>query len=87
MEMEKIYEGLNEIFRDVFDDDSLVVTETTTAADIEEWDSLANINIIVRCNIIGCRNKTHTQQMSSQINITGIVIFDQSYSFTRFCIF
>ena len=45
--MEKIYEGLNEIFRDVFDDDSLVVTETTTAADIEEWDSLANINIIV----------------------------------------
>lgn len=47
MEMEKIYEGLNEIFRDVFDDDSLVVTETTTAADIEEWDSLANINIIV----------------------------------------
>ncbi len=47
MEMEKIYEGLNEIFRDVFDDDSLTVTETTTAADIEEWDSLANINIIV----------------------------------------
>ena len=47
MEMEKIYEGLNEIFRDVFDDDSIVVTETTTAADIEDWDSLANINIIV----------------------------------------
>ena len=46
MEMEKIYEGLNEIFRDVFDDDSLVVTETTTAADIEEWDSLAGLSIL-----------------------------------------
>ena len=47
MTEEEIYERLNDVFRDVFDDDSLVVTETTTAADIEEWDSLANINIIV----------------------------------------
>lgn len=45
--MEKIYDKLNEIFRDVFDDDEIVVNAETTAKDIEGWDSLANINLIV----------------------------------------
>ena len=44
---EKIYEELNEIFHDVFDDESIEVGPETTAADVEGWDSLANINIIV----------------------------------------
>lgn len=44
--MEKIYSSLNEIFRDVFDDD-IVVNAETTSRDIEGWDSLANINLIV----------------------------------------
>ena len=42
-----ILEQLNEIFWDVFDDDSIRVHETMTAADIEEWDSLNHINLIV----------------------------------------
>lgn len=44
-----ILEKLQGIFREVFDDDTLVVTRETTAADIEDWDSLAQINIIVAC--------------------------------------
>ena len=40
---------LQEIFRDIFDDESLVIKNETTAEDIEEWDSLAQINIIVAC--------------------------------------
>ena len=40
---------LQDIFRDIFDDESLVLTRETTAADIEEWDSLAQVNIIVAC--------------------------------------
>jgi len=40
---------LQDIFRDIFDDDELVITRETTAADIEDWDSLAQINIIVAC--------------------------------------
>ncbi len=47
MDEKKIYEILNDIFRDVFDDDELTVTKDTTQDDIEEWDSLANINLVV----------------------------------------
>ncbi len=46
MSREEAFERLNEVFRDVFDDDSIVVTDKTTADDIEEWDSLEHINLI-----------------------------------------
>ena len=35
------------IFRDIFDNEALVVSRATSAVDIEEWDSLNNINLIV----------------------------------------
>lgn len=47
MTREKIYEELNEVFRDVFDDNTIVVNDDTTANDIEDWDSLEHINLIV----------------------------------------
>lgn len=44
--MEEIYERLNSVFRDVFDDDAITVTASTTANDIEDWDSLNHITLI-----------------------------------------
>ncbi len=44
-------EILNEIFRQVFDDDTIVVTRATTANDIEEWDSLTHINLAVAVEV------------------------------------
>ena len=44
--MNEIYERLNEVFQDVFDDDSLTVTPNTTASDIEDWDSLSHITLM-----------------------------------------
>ena len=47
MDRPDIYAALNEIFRDVFDDPSLVVRPEMSAKDIPEWDSFNHINIIV----------------------------------------
>ena len=46
MSEQEIYERLNEVFRNVFDDDDIEVEAGTTADDIEDWDSLEHINLI-----------------------------------------
>jgi acyl carrier protein len=38
---------IQDIMRDVFDVDDLVISESTTAEDVEEWDSLSHIRLIV----------------------------------------
>jgi acyl carrier protein len=47
MSREQIYEELNDIFRDVFDDDSIEVNDATVSDDIEGWDSLEHIDLCV----------------------------------------
>lgn len=47
MTEEKILEELQPIFQDIFDDDEIVVTAETSAKDIEDWDSLAQIRLVV----------------------------------------
>ena len=37
---------INEIFRDAFDDESIEVSDATTANDIADWDSLMQMNLI-----------------------------------------
>ncbi|MCY7388545.1 MAG: acyl carrier protein [Burkholderiales bacterium] len=43
----EIHQKLRDVFRDVFDDPLLEITDSTTAADVEDWDSLTHINLIV----------------------------------------
>ena len=47
MSRSEIYDRLTEIFRDFFDDDDIVINDETTSDDIEDWDSLEHINLIV----------------------------------------
>lgn len=47
MEKNEIYVKLNEIFRDVLDNDEIELQDSTTADDIEEWDSLGHIQLVV----------------------------------------
>ena len=51
--MNEIYNRLNEVFREVFDDDSITVNAETTAADIEDWDSLTHIQLIAAVDYSG----------------------------------
>ena len=46
MDRNELYERLNDVFRDVFDDDTIEVDDLTTADDIDDWDSLEHINLI-----------------------------------------
>ncbi len=40
-------EQLNDIFRNVFGDKNLVITRETTADDVDDWDSLTHMNLIM----------------------------------------
>ena len=46
MDQNEILLRLNEVFRDVFDDETITVNGNTTADDIDDWDSLAHISLI-----------------------------------------
>lgn len=47
MTREEAYERLTKVFRDVFDDEDIVLCDVTTADDIEDWDSFEHINLVV----------------------------------------
>ena len=67
-----VLEQLQDIFREVFDDDELTVSPETTAKDIEDWDSLMQIQLIVAAErSFGV--KFTTQEMSSLKNVGDFV--------------
>ena len=43
----ELLDRLNVIFCQVFDDDDIKITPTTTANDVDGWDSLSHVNLIV----------------------------------------
>lgn len=46
MEKTEIEEKLTTVFRQVFDDENLVLTEKMTSDDVEKWDSLSHMQLI-----------------------------------------
>ncbi len=47
MKEEAIWERLTGIFRDVFEDDQLTLSPEMTAEDVEDWDSLSNVQLLI----------------------------------------
>ena len=47
MEKSKILAAVQEIFQDVLDNEDIELANETTAEDVEEWDSLSHIQLIV----------------------------------------
>jgi acyl carrier protein len=45
--MEDRLNRLNQVFQDVFDDDEMQITRQTTAKDVEGWDSLMHVTLVV----------------------------------------
>ncbi len=47
MSRKELFEKIQEIFRDIFDDDELKIEESTNSSNIDDWDSINHINLIV----------------------------------------
>lgn len=47
MDKFELLKQMNTIFIDILDNEDVVINETTTANDIEEWDSLTHIQLVV----------------------------------------
>lgn len=47
MEQTKLFSILTPVFRDILEEDDLVLTEDLTANDVENWDSLSHVRLIV----------------------------------------
>jgi acyl carrier protein len=43
----EILKQVNDVFTDTLDNEDLVITETTTANEVDEWDSLTHILLVV----------------------------------------
>ncbi len=72
MDRKEIFEKLTVIFRDVMDNDEIVLEENTTAEDIEEWDSLAHVQLIERIEaVFGVRFSA--KEMNSWDNVGEFV--------------
>jgi acyl carrier protein len=49
--MTDLLQDLTPIFREVFDDDGIVLTPETTANDIDAWDSLSHMNMVLAVEV------------------------------------
>ena len=46
MTRKEVFNGVQDIFRDIFDEDDMVIKDKINSDDIEEWDSLNHINLV-----------------------------------------
>jgi acyl carrier protein len=46
MTRKELFNGVQDIFRDIFDEDGMVIENSTNSDDVEEWDSLNHINLV-----------------------------------------
>ena len=46
MTREEVFNRVQDIFRDIFDEDDMVIEDKTNSDDVKEWDSLNHINLV-----------------------------------------
>jgi acyl carrier protein len=69
---EQIWTRLTEVFREVFDE-AIVIGPTTTAKDVEGWDSLSNIQLLVAIEKAFPGVKFNTGEIASLRNVGEMV--------------
>lgn len=72
MKREEIFEKLNKIFEEEFEEEDICLNDQTTAEDIEDWDSLAQINLVVKIESV-FKVKFKMQEIYSWENVGQMV--------------
>lgn len=74
MERKEIFKKLTVIFRDVMDNDEIILEDSTSANDIEEWDSLAHVQLTEKIqDVFGI--KFSAKEMASWVDVGEMVDF------------
>ena len=72
----QLWSSLTAIFRDVFDDEAIVLSPTTTAADIDDWDSFTNVQLMVAIEqTLGIRfNTSEVGDLRNVGELVGLIL-------------
>jgi acyl carrier protein len=70
--MNNTLERLTQVFRNVFDDDELVIDGSTTAADVQGWDSLTHVTLMINVEK-AFKVKFTSKQVASLKNVQELV--------------
>lgn len=76
MDEPQIYQRLTEIFQDVFDEDSIEVTPKLSADDVDGWDSLTHIRLILTIEKV-FKIKFSTSEIGKLKNVGDLVALIQ----------
>jgi len=68
----EMLQRLTPIFRDVLDNDDLIITPATKADDVDGWDSLAHIHLVVSIEK-SFKMRFSAEEVSSLENVGGLV--------------
>jgi acyl carrier protein len=72
MDKSQIYTRLTELFEDVFDEDSIKLTPDLSAKDVDGWDSLTHIRLILTVEK-AFKIKFSTSEIGKLENVGGLV--------------
>lgn len=73
MTEKEIWNRVSAVFQEVFDNEDIVLTPETTAEDIEEWDSLTNIQLLIAIERAFSGLKFSTGQVANLKNVGDLV--------------
>ena len=73
MTEEQIWKRLTSVFHDVFGDSDITIGPETTANDIDEWDSLSNIQLLVAIEKAFAGVKFNTGEVANMRNVGEMV--------------
>jgi acyl carrier protein len=76
MDEPQIYQRLTEVFQDVFDEDSIEVTPKLSADDVDGWDSLTHIRLILTIEKV-FKIKFSTTEIGKLANVGDLVALIQ----------